>query len=249
MDYGLTLRKASCASIVTEYGNVAQLIVFPSSSTLLCSRLRVPPTLRGGGALILALVPWSLSPSQYASRKWRPGNNTTNFSPEADEGLLSLRTSWINSAAPTVEFSLQLLAFPEKLYNFLQTKRQYCIWAFPVETMPRDSGRTFDHGDLRPDTRALMRILDERQAENVGYKADARVIFIHVGALTTISKLPALVERRARRPEIQFYTYGYHENIKPSQWSVREIFPIGRSFLFFSEVEYILIWRLRKAAS
>jgi len=53
------------------------------------------------------------------------------------------------------------------------------------------------------------------------------VIFVHVGALRTLNKLPALADRRCKRPEIQFITYGSHESVKPIFWGFEQVFPVG----------------------
>jgi len=74
---------------------------------------------------------------------------------------------------------------------------------------------------------ALKHILKERPAKDVGLKADAFMVFVHVGALRTLSALPALMERRMKRPDVQFMTYGTHHTIPPARWGMRLIYPLG----------------------
>lgn len=73
----------------------------------------------------------------------------------------------------------------------------------------------------------LVVLLDECRARNVGHKADVRVIFVHVGALETVRRLPAFAMRRARNPEIRIYSYGTCHSVPPERWGLREIYPIG----------------------
>jgi hypothetical protein len=104
--------------------------------------------------------------------------------------------------------------------------KEYCVWADSVEKSPKDSGKTLPK-PLRHETTLLKRLLDEIRAVNVGYKADLRAVFVHVGALRTLRRLPALMERLFKRPDVRFFTYGWHERVHPHQWGVREIFPVG----------------------
>jgi hypothetical protein len=90
----------------------------------------------------------------------------------------------------------------------------YCVWPSVGE---RNSLET----DL------LISILDRNGAKNAGFKGDVRLIFLHVGAMKSLSHLPALAEKRNKQPQIRFYTYGSHENVTPLRWQIREVFPIG----------------------
>lgn len=108
-----------------------------------------------------------------------------------------------------------------------QPNQAYCVW--------------WDSGDGTKDapgleTRLLHAIMEECRAKDVGYKADVQAVFVHVGALKTINMLNALPERRAKRAELCFYTYGTHETVPREYWGIHGIFPIGASFYcsFFS---------------
>jgi hypothetical protein len=59
---------------------------------------------------------------------------------------------------------------------------------------------------------------------------------LHVGGIKSLPHLPGLAEKRSKQPQIRFYTYGTHEDVNPSRWHLREVFPIGEwangAFLF-----------------
>lgn len=79
------------------------------------------------------------------------------------------------------------------------------------------------------ETKQLHGIMKACKAKNVGHKKDARVVFVHVGALQTLHQLPAFAERRCRRPEIHFYTYGTHMSVPRGRWGVHPIYPLGNA--------------------
>jgi len=111
------------------------------------------------------------------------------------------------------------LKFPKWLHDHMsQPNREFCIWNDGADGYPKLPYL---------ETRWLLSILSHCRAKDAGRKADVRVVFVHVGAMKTLYKLPALVERRSRRPEIQFFTYGTHESVSPERWGIHEIFPLG----------------------
>ncbi|KAF8973779.1 hypothetical protein BDZ97DRAFT_1776820 [Flammula alnicola] len=79
----------------------------------------------------------------------------------------------------------------------------------------------------RMETRLLQRLLNQVKAKNAGHRSEARVVFVHVGALGTVHKLADFVERRANHHMVQFYTYGTDPDVSPSMWSITEIWPCG----------------------
>ncbi|KAF9015377.1 hypothetical protein BDQ17DRAFT_1536047 [Cyathus striatus] len=97
--------------------------------------------------------------------------------------------------------------------------RAYCIWNEGVQGSK--TGKD-------PETKLLQAVLRECPgARDVGHKSDIRVVFVHVGALRTLHKLPGLTERRLRVASLQFYTYGTHPTVCPEIWGIREIYPCG----------------------
>jgi hypothetical protein len=81
------------------------------------------------------------------------------------------------------------------------------------------------------ETKLLLNIMEQARAKQADPLNEARILFVHVAALTSLHKLPGLVERRSQRPHVQFYTYGSHEDVSPSLWLVKEIYPCGEIFL------------------
>jgi len=87
-----------------------------------------------------------------------------------------------------------------------------------------------------------MSILKECGAKRVGYKADLRVIFGHVGALKSIDRMPLLAERCRQTCGIRFYTFGTHETKHPEYWGVREIYLLGGVVTFTPSALYEDPW-------
>ncbi|TDL28823.1 hypothetical protein BD410DRAFT_781374 [Rickenella mellea] len=213
----------TCSPVVTIHGQVAEFIVFPSSNTTMCSRLEVPPFLCNTGNLVIALLPWRVSPTIYNETRLRSSGKTMlPIGMDNQTEILHANTK----SRYDYQMALDHLRLPEELVTFMP-RRPYCVWATPIETKPTNHGCTFAP-NLQRDTEALLKVMKELQAENRGYKTDIRVVFVHVGALCDmIRNLPAIMERRMRRPEIQFWTYGSHESVEPARWGSREIFPVG----------------------
>ncbi|KAF7339933.1 Chromo domain-containing protein [Mycena venus] len=107
--------------------------------------------------------------------------------------------------------------FPPDLHQWLaRSSRTYCIW-------PPSEQRT---GHCERETGSLITTLRDCGAKQTGFKSDLRAIFVHVGALNSISAMPFLVERRRQTCGIRFYTFGTHETVHPDL-GVREIYPLG----------------------
>ncbi|KDQ54746.1 hypothetical protein JAAARDRAFT_347429 [Jaapia argillacea MUCL 33604] len=198
---------------------VGILLVFSSVTGSLSNRFKVPADLRDTGLLVAVLLPWRLPSDNYSKLEWVRSHSSLSKDPIDISRLITspLPHSRLHLA---VARSIHLLQFPKWLLDHMsvQPPRPYCVWWTPAD------GSTTHKGF---ETNALKTLMRHCGAKDVGHKADVRVVFIHIGALTTLCKLPALVERRCKRPEIQFITYGSHESVPPEQWGVREIYPLG----------------------
>ncbi|TFY59615.1 hypothetical protein EVJ58_g5677 [Rhodofomes roseus] len=198
---------------------VALMLVFPPSINELCRLFKVPPQATIDAPMVAALLPWELSRQEFDDAKW--------FKPRADvessvylDPAVETATRETIARDPAVHRALRILNVPHSLYKFLSSySRKYCIWYSPADgTVGEPPGM---------ETAALRAVLTALKAMDMGYKSDVRIIFVHVGALKTFHKLPALAERRSKRSEIRFYTYGTHESVPPDRWGIREIYPLG----------------------
>ena len=122
---------------------------------------------------------------------------------------------------PSYHRALSILGFPKWLYDEMP-KTKYCIWNKDGDGTPSEPGF---------ETRALMDVLKERGAEDVGLNAEVSFIFVHVGAINTLRRPHVLTERWMKRLDIQFVTYGTHHTIPPARWGVRLIYPAGGCLL------------------
>ncbi len=199
------------------------LVIFPSAITEVCNLFKIPAYLRDKSSLLAALVPWNLSPNEMIENMWTQSTALVPYKTELDPSLLRLLESQGKTPnlakKPTWAAALRLFKVTPEIYNFLtRSPRAYCMWH-------KTSDPKRDASDM--ENRMLVVLLDECRARNVGHKADVRVIFVHVGALETVRKLPAFAMRRARNPEIRIYSYGTCHSVPPERWGLREIYPIG----------------------
>lgn len=204
---------------------VGVLIMFPSVISEVCSTLKVPSQFRGSSVLA-ALVPWKLTAEQYRENEWQKtqaslGPEDGRIETQLVEAVKGLSKTLL--VKPNYARGLRIHHFLAADYEFFQrSPRKYCIWNAPSDGTVKEPGF---------ETKTLIAILDAWKAENAGYKADVRVVFVHVGALRSLHKLEALGMRRLKRPEMRFYTYGTHHSVRPERWGLREVFPLGTSIV------------------
>ncbi|KAH9937573.1 uncharacterized protein B0H18DRAFT_1113390 [Fomitopsis serialis] len=214
-----TKRSFTYARLSLDGGEVALMLVFPSSINELCRLLKVPPQTLVDAPMIAALLPWELTRQEFDEAKW--------FKTRSDDALTASLDPVVDAAAremfsknPAVHRALRILNVPHRLFKFLSaSSRTYCIWYSPAD------GQVGELAGM--ETAALRTLLAAFKANDMGYKKDVRIVFVHVGALKTIYKLQALAERRNKRCELRFYTYGTHESVPPERWGIREIYPLG----------------------
>ncbi|THH11778.1 hypothetical protein EW145_g413 [Phellinidium pouzarii] len=192
---------------ISIYGHVADMIVFPPSDKNLCKRLKIPPRYFVNDILVLALLPCHIPPSKYGEMYYRPDN--IKYSIHDEEVTKALKTVPKLAMRNSIQRDIGILGFPEWFISFLPL-RKYCIWTYRVTPTPK-------YGLARNDTQALQDVLKYLKAENVGHTGEVRVVFVHVGAVQTISRIHALADWRCNRPEI------------------REIYPLGGIVTFSSD--------------
>lgn len=198
---------------------LALLFIFSSSLDALCKFLRVPERLRQDSQnthVLVALLPWLVSSAKYSKgTTHNPVDETIQQLSTPSGQSRDSRRRIMREAAMAID----LLSIPRELLDFMQLpNRKYCIWSFPADGAALNPGF---------ETRQLKYVLDKTKAASVSLDAEARVIFIHVGALRTFYELSAVVTKRRDAPEVRFFTYGTHESVPSTRWGMREIFPLG----------------------
>lgn len=198
---------------------LALLFIFSPSLDALCRFLRVPEHLRQNSQnthVLVALLPWLISSAKYikGTTRNRVDKTIQQLSTPSGQSKDSRRRILREAA-----MAIDLLSIPRELLDFMQfPNRKYCIWSFPADGAALNPGF---------ETRQLKYVLDKTKAMSVSLDAEARVIFIHVGALKTFHELSSVVTKRRDAPEVRFFTYGTHESVPSSRWGMREIFPLG----------------------
>ncbi|KAI0094587.1 hypothetical protein BDY19DRAFT_913567 [Irpex rosettiformis] len=221
------------ADVYLDNDAVGLLVIFPSAITEVCNIFKVPAYLRDKSSLLAALVPWSLSPNEMIENMWTQPTNRIPFKGEINPELLRIIEAQEKTRRlvknPSFAAGLRIHKFTPEIYSFLtRTPRSYCIW----HTSPGQKPDTSKPDGTQWETRGLVAVLEECYAKNAGHKADVRVVFVHVSALATFRKLPALAVRRLKQPDMRIYSYGSHTSVPPNRWGLREIYPIGGVITF-----------------
>lgn len=202
------------------------MIIFPSAITEVCNLFKIPPYLQDQSSVLAALIPWTLTVEAYTANRWRqvrsdPYKGAATLNPELFEVLRQKGKKRKLLQTPLFSQGLRIHKFDADIYDFLtRASRSYCVWHTPADGALNEPGY---------ETRALISVLDDCNANNVGYKADVRVIFVHIGALPTLRKLQALAMRRCKQIDLRIYSYGTHATVPPDRWGLREIYPVGAS--------------------
>ncbi|KAK0473231.1 hypothetical protein IW261DRAFT_1505036 [Armillaria novae-zelandiae] len=132
-----------------------------------------------------------------------------------------------------LQHALRTLRYPPWLHDLLSScPRDYCVWYDDDKQTMRGKQMPFDLKGGNLETYWLATILEQYKGVNKGYKADVEVIFVHIGAVKILHKVGALVERRAKRPDIHFVTFGTHQRVRPERWGFRRIYPVGGIMTF-----------------
>ncbi|KAJ7785978.1 hypothetical protein B0H16DRAFT_1488782 [Mycena metata] len=232
------MTKKNLVSLVpVNLGNelVGHLLLFPPVMEILTKTLfRVPGDLLStASSLIAVLLPWHSFPEETR----RP----FGLLPSRAEAPIPSLADWKkNMLKAKYQLALRVLKFPVALHQWMsKPNRPYCVWVPPLEERKATSITvvTRDH-----ETEFLMTVLKECGAKRVGFTAESRVVFVHVGALKSIRKMPALVERRRQAPGVHFYTYGTHETMHPEYWGITEIYPLGGVVTFTPSALYEDPW-------
>ncbi|KAI0343935.1 hypothetical protein BDW22DRAFT_1327569, partial [Trametopsis cervina] len=203
---------------------VGLMILFPSAVTEVCTLFNVPSYLKDQSSILAALVPWKITVDEYTQNRWQQSQSDISDAGKLDPQLVKAIEDNGESEKllrkPLFSLGLRIHRFTAEVYDFLTRTphRPYCIWHAPVDGTSDEPGY---------ETSALVAVLDECGAKNVGYKADVRILFVHVGALPTLHKLPALGMRRLKHYDMHIYSYGTHPSVAPERWGLREIYPCG----------------------
>jgi hypothetical protein len=170
----------------------------------------VPPKTRQGHDLLVAI-----GFQIYEATRGPLGEIWKTYSPDWN---VSGKLDVLSESKPfDCSRALHVLVFPDPLFKRIAHKE--CA-VFTTAADKESPG---------PDTVALDRILRNTPGCKIVtvLDGDARIIFIHVAAWGLLHRLVGLVDRRRRRQDVQFYTYGSDPTVEPKHWGVHEVFPIG----------------------
>ncbi|KAG6850314.1 hypothetical protein H0H93_014889 [Arthromyces matolae] len=220
--YMSKMQKVVLLPISLDNITIGHIIFFHHDTTIVASQLRPPSDIQQPGSLIAALVPWTLSSGQLALHHRHPPNKY--IAVEADmPSLVQDAPQWARTLRKKKNYhhGLRMLKFPRSLHTYLSAaehERTFSVW--------------FEGGDgtkKKPgiETFALYKILEKCNTKPSRSFSDARIIFVHVGAIRCLEKLPGLLEICSNSFPVQFYSYGTHQAFTPDFWGIREIFPCG----------------------
>ena len=201
--------------IILDNNIIGQILIFPPGLTNMLHHLQLPSGFAQPDNLVVALLPWVLSKPQLIQES-RLSNSEPHSLPtllESDRWTRSIRVK------PGYQHALRILGFPEDLHYYMHDRLFSILWNHRASS--KNAGI---------ETKLLLNIMEQARAKPAGHTNEARIVFVHVSALTSLHRLPGLVERRSKRPHVHFYTYGSHEDVSPSLWSVKEIYPCGEIF-------------------
>ncbi|KAF9535810.1 hypothetical protein CPB83DRAFT_842386 [Crepidotus variabilis] len=202
--------------IVFDGATIGYMLFFHSTFTYITRGLRVPDDLISPETLIVAILPWTLSPEQLANRV----HNRPQPLPEPYPPVLEQkRWDQLLEKNPLFHHAIRTLAFPRSLFEFFVQRAgvAYSVWA----QAPASTRNLVTEGKL------LEGIVKQAKGKKVQEGVSCRVIFVHYGALKTLYQMPNFTRRRADHHDITYFTFGTQEGLSPNSWLVQEIYPMG----------------------
>lgn len=209
----LSFGQFSLTPLFVGDGKAATMSVFPACFQYLWDQLGVPPRSRQEHDLLVAIGFQIYEPTRGAlGEVMESYSSDWNVSGKAD--VLT------ESRALECSRALHALGFPDSLFKRIAHKDCAIFTTLADKESPG------------PDTIALNRVLRNAPGCKIVpvLDGDARFIFIHVAAWSLLHRLVGLVDRRRRRQDVQFYTYGSDPTVEPKHWRVHEVFPLGIDF-------------------
>ncbi|KAF8591974.1 hypothetical protein K439DRAFT_618242 [Ramaria rubella] len=190
---------------------VATMFVFPASLALLWDLLDIPLKLRHISGLLVAIGFQIFTP-----HKGKLGRFMESYCPDWKTHA-TLDAPLDANGSHDYNRALLALKFPDTVFRRIAQK-ECALFTTPA-----------DQEFPGPDTLALKTVLRNAPGCKIvpHLTGSARFIFIHVSAWNILHKLPGLVDRRLRRPDVQFYTYGFDATVDQKYWGMHEVFPIG----------------------
>jgi hypothetical protein len=217
--------------IILDNNVIGQILIFPPGLMNILHHLNIPSGFVQHDNLVVVLLPWVSSKPQLMKESRLPKSELHSLPTllESDRWTRSIRVK------PGYQHALRILGFPEDLHSYMHDRLFCILWNH--RTSSKNAGM---------ETKLLLNIMEQARAKPAGQSNEARIVFVHVSALTSLHRLPGLVERRSKRPHVHFYTYGSHEDASPSLWSVKEIYPCGEIFpvphLLVFDTEQFIRW-------
>ncbi|KDQ30537.1 hypothetical protein PLEOSDRAFT_1101525 [Pleurotus ostreatus PC15] len=210
------LRQAIVLPLCLDNKIVSLLLVFSAiGSKPLARKLSLPSNYQQSKTPVAVLLAWSL-PS-YERQEWRHLVNKAIYHslPYEPPSISRAQYRKIRHLCTM----MRVLRFPQDLYEFLnRATRSYCVWWEGGDGASKQQGWETD---------TLQTVLEACGAEDGGYRKSVRVVFVHVASILTLHRLPDFLERRSKRLDVCFYTYGTHHRVPPSLWGIRPIYPAG----------------------
>ncbi|EIW86421.1 hypothetical protein CONPUDRAFT_133856 [Coniophora puteana RWD-64-598 SS2] len=216
-----SMAKDSKVALIPMDLNDAQVgiaVIFSSLSLDICNKFKVPSSHRTTPIILIGYLPYLMTSSKLS-------NNDASMS--FDSLLEAAATSVVPNVGMKgfIHQPMTVLGFPAMLRKHLTAQRgkPFTIWT-------RGPGQGSSQIDV--EVRQLQRALRKCQWTYVAPEAEARLVFVHLPALSAIGKFPQLADRKGKHPEIHFYTFGSDPAITMDRWGVKPIYTIGGIMTF-----------------
>lgn len=235
---------------VTGYEEwVGNIVLFPSAARTLCELFECPDWYKEEDVLYAALVPWKIIPvvappdehvSMYQFNEAAPSLRAEPLPPAQIPPALEAEFAgrW-TMAKGEYQQALHVLQIPHEVLDFLQKQeRTFYIHAPSDEYWPNGESREYGPGRTNQEeifgyeTRLLLAVLRQAADKKKGVvTALERTVWIHVGSLKDLGKIPMLIER-LNQYDTNFYSYGTHPSVPRQMWGIHTLFTYGGAATF-----------------
>ncbi|TRM59222.1 hypothetical protein BD626DRAFT_508641 [Schizophyllum amplum] len=247
--WSMRLLMATKAGFATnEPSRVVRFFVTGFEETL-CELFECPDWYKEEDVLYAALVPWKIIPvvappdehvSMYQFNEAAPSLRAEPLPPAQIPPALEAEFAgrW-TMAKGEYQQALHVLQIPHEVLDFLQKQeRTFYIHAPSDEYWPNGESREYGPGRTNQEeifgyeTRLLLAVLRQAADKKKGVvTALERTVWIHVGSLKDLGKIPMLIER-LNQYDTNFYSYGTHPSVPRQMWGIHTLFTYGGAATF-----------------
>ncbi|KAJ7597472.1 hypothetical protein C8J56DRAFT_771636 [Mycena floridula] len=212
-----------CLIFVLDSDTTAMMLFLTPGMMEVINRFKIPSELRQNSDLLVGLFSWTMSclPGNQLDLSQHPADVKAKYFPGKDRpNWETIFPSTSALQAMDIQLALRILRYPQWLDKYMRSShRQYFLWPL------------YGTGVIPYEVSLLRTVLKTySRCKEVGPGEEVKAIFVHVGALKEMHRIPMFADRLSKRLDVCFVIFGTDPDIHPLvslPKRMHEIFPVG----------------------